>query len=89
METKTHAEPRTADQGGGPTFHVNIEGEIFAWDKPTITVTEIRGLGDLPHDVPVQVVDLKTNEQRTLAENEVIELRPGLGFSKKVRFVRG
>ncbi len=89
MKTKTRVKPPTAEQSGGQTFHVNIEGEVFEWDKPTITVPEIRALGDLPHDLPVQLIDLKTNEQRTLSEDEVVELRPGLGFSKKVKFVRG
>lgn len=80
---------QSEDQGQGPKFEVNIEGTIYPWDSETITVPEIRRLGSLPADLPVIEVDLKTNEERTLAEDEVVELKPGKGFAKKVRFKRG
>ena len=35
------------------------------------------------------MVDLKTNDERDLREDEVIDLKPGHGFSKKVKFKRG
>lgn len=73
----------------GPKFHIDIEGTIYDWDKDTITVPELRELGNLPLDLPVLEIDLKDNTQRELAEDEVVELRPGLGFSKKVRYQRG
>lgn len=88
METNTQIHTPAADRGG-PPFHVNIEGQVFDWDDPTITVPEIRALGSLPPELAVQLIDLQTNEQRTLGEAEIVELRPGLGFSKKVKFVRG
>jgi hypothetical protein len=72
-----------------PRFEVNIEGAIHPWDKPTITVPELRALGGLPDDQPVLEVNLQTNTERTLAEDEVVELKPGHGFAKKVRFKRG
>lgn len=75
------------DQGHGPKYQVDIEGKLFPWDKRTITPAEIRLLGGLPAD-PVMVIDGDNNE-RQLAEDEVVELKPGLGFSKKVRFKRG
>ena len=75
--------------GQGPKFHIDIEGTIHDWDENTITVPQLRELGSLPADVPVLEIDLKDNSQRTLAEDEVVELRPGLGFSKKVRYQRG
>jgi hypothetical protein len=31
----------------------------------------------------------KDNNERTLAAGEVVELKPGMGFSKKIRFKRG
>lgn len=71
------------------TFRIDIEGQIHDWHRSTITVPEIRQLGDLPSDQPVIEIDLKTNTERTLAEDEVVQLRPGLGFAKKVRFKRG
>lgn len=75
--------------GAGPKFQVNIEGQLYDWDNDTITVPEIRELGGLPQDLPVIEVDLKTNTERTLSEDEVVELKPGMGFGKKVGFKRG
>ncbi len=78
-------------ESGGPKarYAIDIEGTIYSWDEPTIAVPQIRQLGGLPTDVPVLEINLKTNEERTLAEDEVIELKPGLGFSKKIEFRRG
>ena len=75
--------------GGGPKFHINIEGVAFDWDEDTITVAQIRQLGGLPTNVPVEMIDLDTNVQRTLGEMEVVQVRPGLGFAKKIKFQRG
>ena len=75
--------------GQGPKFHLDIEGTVYDWDEDTITVPQIRELGSLPSDLPVLEIDLKDNSQRELAEDDVVELRPGLGFSKKVRYQRG
>ena len=72
-----------------PKFQICIEGALFPWDESTITVPQIRELGGLPEDMPVIEIDLKTNAERTLAEDEVIEVKPGMGFGKKVCFKRG
>jgi hypothetical protein len=79
----------SAPAASGPKFEINIEGQTHQWNRATITVSELRWLGDFPADVPVEEIDLTTNVQRTLAENEVVELKPGLGFAKKVKFARG
>ena len=73
----------------GPKYCLNIEGEIYPWDEDTITVPQIRELGNLPRDLPVIEIDLTDNSQRTLAEDEIVHLRPGLGFSKKIKYKRG
>ena len=73
----------------GPKYTLDIEGRKFPWDEDTITVPQIRQLGGLPADQPVIEVDLHAGTERTLAENEIVELRPGLGFSKKLSFKRG
>ena len=75
--------------GKGPKYEVNIEGGLYPWDEATITVAQIRELGSLPADLPVIEVDLTTNEERTLEEAEVVELKPGKGFGRKVSFKRG
>ena len=73
----------------GPKFHINIEGTVYEWGEDTITVPQIRSLGNLPTDVPVLMIDLQDNSQDELGEDEIVELRPGLGFSKKVKYQRG
>lgn len=72
-----------------PHYQVDIEGVKYPWDRDTITVPEIRQLGHLPADTPVIEVNLQDGSERTLEEGEVVHLRPGQGFSKKVRFKRG
>jgi hypothetical protein len=52
-------------------------------------VPELRELGKLPSDMPVIEIDLKENTERTLREDELVDLKPGKGFGKKVGFKRG
>jgi hypothetical protein len=70
-------------------FEIDVEGTLFPWDKDTISVSEIRDLGDLPSDVPVIEIDFKDNTERELAEDDIIDLKPGKGFGKRVGFKRG
>lgn len=69
-------------------YYVEIEGVEYSWDAATITVAEIRTLGGLPADQPVIEVD-PDNQERTLTECEVVELKPGHRYGKKVRYKRG
>jgi hypothetical protein len=73
----------------GPGYLINIEGVEHPWDHDTITVPQIRELGGLPASDPVIEVDLKDNTERTLKEDAVVEIKPGKGFGKKVKFQRG
>jgi Multiubiquitin len=87
--TAVAAQPHQEANPQGPKFFVNIEGTEYPWDEDTITVPQIRTLGSLPSDVPVLEINLQDNTERTLAENETVELKPGHGFAKKVRYQRG
>jgi len=73
----------------GPKFWLDIEGDIKPWNKDTITTEEIIELGGWDPSVGAIVVDKNTNVERTLQPGEVVELKPGMGFSKKVAFKRG
>ena len=68
---------------------VNVEGIDHDWPSPTITTVEIRELGGFAATDPVIQVDLADNSERTLAEDEVVEIKPGIGFGKKIKFKRG
>ena len=74
---------------GGPKYYVNLEGTEKPWDRPTITVPEIRDLAGWDSTQPLVEVNLEDNTERTLAEDETVALKPGHGFAKKVKFQRG
>lgn len=72
----------------GPPYYVNLEGGEVPWPEPTITTEELAGLGGWDSKQGVIEID-RDNNERTLAAGERIELKPGHGFAKKVRFKRG
>lgn len=73
---------------GGPKYFVNIEGQEFPWPKDTITTEEIVQLGGWDISQGVIEIDADNNE-RTLTPGEVVHIKPGHGFSKKIRWKRG
>ncbi len=70
-------------------FKLDIEGQLFEWEESTITTEQIAELGGWDPSLGVVLIDLKTQDERTLQPGEVVELKPGQGFSKKIRFKRG
>lgn len=70
-------------------YELNIEGKLHEWSESTITVAQLRELGNLPVNEPVIEVDNLTNEEVTLEEGKLVELKPGHGFGRKVEFKRG
>jgi hypothetical protein len=81
------AQPNASSNG--PKYTINIENNEYPWDKDTITVPQIRELAGIPADQQIQEINLDTQEERTLHEDEVVPLKPGQGFSKKIKFQRG
>ena len=88
--TTTSTSHNTADKGpgNGPKFLLDIEGTDRPWDEDTITTEQIIGLGGWDLSQGAILID-KDNNERTLVPGEVVELKPGMGFSKKIRFKRG
>ncbi len=77
---------------GSGAYEVNIEGQIHAWRKDTISVPEIRKLGGFPSDSQVVAVNLEDNSERPLGEDavhDVVELTPGKPLVKRMSFKRG
>lgn len=72
----------------GQKFFVNIEGTEYPWDRETISTAEIRTLGNLPTDMPVIEEDPDGNE-RTLAEDAVISIKPGHRHGRAPKYRRG
>jgi hypothetical protein len=92
MASQQAIEPHRSDRdvrgGQGPKYIVNIEGVEHPWEKNTITTEEIAALGGW--DVAIGVIEVDAdNNERTLKSGEVVELKPGQGFSKKIRWKRG
>lgn len=81
-----------AEETGAAHYEVLIEGAAHPWDKDTITVADLRELGNLPGDAPVVEEDLRDGTERTLAGDEILRpqrLEPGKRPTKRVNFRRG
>ena len=85
----TEAAVEATEVASGRIYLVNVEGVDHDWPNPTITTAQIRELGGFAATDPVIEVDLGDNSERTLAENETVEIKPGIGFGKKIKFKRG
>ena len=77
-----------AEKTNGLKFRLDIEAKIVDWNEDTITSEQIISLGAWEPSQGVIVID-KENNERTLQPGEIVELKPGMGFAKKVRFKRG
>ena len=77
------------DNGQGPKYFINIEGKEIPWDKDTITTEEIISLGGWESRLGAIEINLKDNTERTLSSGEIVTIKPGHGYSKKVKFKRG
>jgi len=76
------------EKAQGPKYQLDIEGTLYPWGNDTITTEEIISLGGWDPSLGVIMID-KDNVEHTLQPGEVIEVKPGMGFSKKVKFRRG
>ena len=72
----------------GPKFVLDIEGTFYDWHQATITLEQIAELGGWDASQGVILID-KDNNETNLAPGEEVELKPGMGFAKKVHFKRG
>lgn len=80
--------PTATEKREGPKYFIDVEGVVKPWDKPTITTEEIIALGGWDPSLGAMIID-EDNNERTLQPGETVELKPGMGFSKKIRFKRG
>lgn len=69
-------------------FCVNTEGTEHSWPRHTITTEEIAKLGGW--DPAQGVIEVhEDNTEQTLQPGEVVHLRPGRAFCRRVRWKRG
>jgi hypothetical protein len=88
-QVSTDTANKKTGKRAGPKYRVNVEGVDHDWPHSTITAADIRALGGFAPTDPVVEVNLKDNSERTLTEDEEVEIKPGIGFGKKVQFKRG
>lgn len=73
---------------GGLKVHLDIEGHKHEWGNPTITVPEIRHLGNIPKDQAVVCED-EEGRERTLTEHEIITIKHGHRHGRAPKYKRG
>ncbi len=88
MENITETQQGTTEDHSGKKFFIDIEGHEYTWDTPTITVAQIRALGNIPPDQPI-IQEAPDGTERTLGENEVVELKPGHRHGRAPKYKRG
>src|SRR5438132_9568739 len=76
------------NQAKGPKFTLDIEGRLVDWNEPTIVAEKIAELGGWDFSQGVVMIDAD-NVEHPLQAGQIVDLKPGLGFSKKVHFKRG
>jgi hypothetical protein len=70
-------------------YEVMIEGQTYPWDKDTISVSDIRKLGNMPTGAQVVEEDLRDGAERALTEDTVLrpsKLDTGKRPTKRVNF---
>ena len=72
----------------GAKFFVDIEGTVHPWPTDDITTEQIIKLGGWDPSQGAIEIDVN-NVEHTLKPGETVELKPGHGFAKKVKFKRG
>lgn len=80
---------KEGNHGQGPKYLLDIEGQQIPWNQDTITTEEIISLGGWSSNLGAIEINLKDNTEHTLSPGEVITIKPGHGFSKKVKYKRG
>lgn len=92
METSQNSDQVSVDQAphddSPKGYCVNVEGTEHPWERSTITTEEIAQLGGWDPTQGVVQIDIHNNEHK-LEPGEVVQLQPGHGFCRRVRWKRG
>lgn len=72
----------------GKLFFLCIEGTLHPWPHETITMEQIAALGGWDPSVGVIEVDADQNE-RQLDPGEIVTLKPGMSYGKRIKWKRG
>jgi len=78
----------SADREHGPKFHFWVDGVEHVVYEESLTVAQIKQIGGVPADLPLLLLHDDGSEEQ-LADDQVIELKPGRRFARAPRFKRG
>lgn len=76
------------EKENGPFYTFFVDGVEYHVEESTITGGEIMDLAGIPHEVGLLQL-LEDGTQRSVAVDEVVELKPGRRFKKAPRYKRG
>lgn len=74
--------------GAGKKYYIDIEGTEYPWDNEIISVKDMRALANLPAGLPI-VEEFPDGTEKTLADTDVIALKPGHRYGRAPKFKRG
>ena len=83
-----HDDSARKDECGRLRYDLDIENVIYDWPVSTVITEQIAELGCWDMAKGVIQID-EHNVEHTLHPGEIVHLRPGIGFAKKVRWKRG
>ena len=72
----------------GKKYFINIEGKECPWSSETITVKNMRALGNLPAGLLV-VEEFPDGTEKTLSDSDIVLLKPGHRYGRAPKFKRG
>jgi len=76
------------DEEHGPKYHFWVDGVEHVVHEESLTVAQIKQIGGVPADLPLLLLHEDGSEEQ-LADDQVIELKPGRRFARAPRFKRG
>lgn len=79
---------RESQEKPAKKYCANIEGVEYPWPKETISVRELRQLGNLPSELAI-VEEFPNGKEKTLAANDIVQLKPGHRYGRAPKFKRG
>lgn len=82
------ADIQASEEKGGKFYTFFVDGQEIRTDKETLTGLEIMTLAGIPREQGLILV-LDDGTERSLAEAEAVDLKPGRRFKIAPRFKRG
>lgn len=83
-----HGDDRHHHQHDESKYFLDIEGKIYPWPVDIVIPEQVAELGGWDISAGVLEIDADNNE-RTVPPGQIVHLKPGIAFAKKVHWKRG